>query len=80
MEKDLIVKTLHKVVDFLVKDSCEDVCTMCAYLGDFPPTPDDIEPCPYKRKNGTTACRNGIIEHFQTEIMRNECGKNTESN
>lgn len=69
MEKDLTKKTLHKVVDYLVKDSAEDVCKMCAYLGNFPPTPDDIEPCPYKRKNGYTACRNGLIEHFQNEVV-----------
>ena len=70
--KDLTVKTLHKVVDYLINESSEDVCQICAYLFNFPETPDDIEPCPYKRNNGCTACRNGIIEHFQTEIARNE--------
>ena len=77
MQKDLTVKTLHKVVDFIVKDSCEDVCTICAYLGNFPPTPDDVEPCPYKRKNGYKACRNGVIEHFQAEVLN---GKNKQTN
>lgn len=66
MEKEVI--TLYKVVDWIVNKSCEDVCQICAYLGDFPATPDDVEPCPYKRRDGCTACRNGIIEHFQTEV------------
>ena len=68
MEKDLTVKTLHKVVDYLIKDREEDVCQICAYFGDFPETPDEVEPCTFKRTNGKKACRNGIIEHFQREI------------
>ncbi len=65
MAKDLTIKTLHKVVDFIINDSAEIPCEICAYLGDFPETPDDAEPCPFKRTNGKKACRNGIIEHFQ---------------
>lgn len=63
-EEQSTVDTLNRVIDFIVKESSEDCCLLCAYLADFPPTPDDVEPCPYKRANGYTACRNGMIEHF----------------
>lgn len=68
MKKEDILKTLHKTVDYLINESSEDVCQICAYLWDFPPTPDDVEPCPHKRSNGCTACRNGIIEYFSREV------------
>lgn len=70
MKNDLTVKALHKVVDWVINDSCEDICQICAYYKDFPCVDDDIEPCPYRRTNGATACRNGIIEHFETEASR----------
>lgn len=63
-----LVRALQEVVDWIVNDSCEDICQVCAYYKDFPYVDDDIEPCPYRRTNGATACRNGIIEHFQTEV------------
>lgn len=62
----VVTQTLHKVVDFLVKDSSEDVCQICKNLGSFPEVPDNEEPCPYKRAKGELACRNGVIAHFSS--------------
>ena len=74
MAKDLTVKTLHKVVDWIINGRV-DCCEICAYLsasewkgeGDIP---DGVEPCFYRRTNGNKACRNGIIEYFQTQISK----------
>ena len=70
MEKDLKVKTLHNVVDWVINDSREDICQICAH---FDPAAqaaaldenEDQEPCVFRRTNGKVACRNGIIEYFQ---------------
>lgn len=79
MGKDLTVKTLHKAVDWIVNESCEDICQICAYYNEESMAKaydedEDKEPCIYKRTNGCVACRNGIIEHFQTEAVN---GKRT---
>ena len=64
----LTIKTLDKVVDWIVNESCEDTCQICAYYEDFSCVDDDIEPCPYKRNNGKKACRTGIISYFMGRV------------
>lgn len=75
--KDLTTSTLHKAVDYIV-NSNEDICQICAYLR--PWTVEEMEeaarkgemPCRYHKTNGKTACRNGIIEHFQKEALKDQ--------
>lgn len=74
MAKDLTVKTLHKAVDWIVNCN-EDVCQICAYLRPWTEEEmnlleDGVSPCFYFRTNGKKACRNGIIEHFQTAAVK----------
>lgn len=59
------METINKIVDWIVSESCEDICQICANFGDFPETPDDVEPCPYKRKDSVAACGYGIIKYFE---------------
>lgn len=70
MGKSLTVKTLHKVCDWIVNESCEDICQVCALYNKAAQAQaleenEDQEPCVYCRTNGKVACRNGIIEYFQ---------------
>ena len=72
--KDLTVKTLHKAVDYIINSDL-DCCQCCAYLRayteeEMEKIPDDEEICVYRRTNGKRACRNGIIEYFQTSASR----------
>ena len=62
----------NKMADWIV--NCDlDVCQICANYklceGENSPEdyPDDIEPCPFLREQGKTACQEGIIKHFQSE-------------
>lgn len=57
--------TLYKICDYLIDDSDEIICNICANYREFDEVPDDVEPCPYKRKSGKRACRMGIIKHFK---------------
>ena len=63
----------NKMADWIVNCN-EDVCQICANYkycdGENDPEdyPDDIEPCPFLREQGKTACREGIIKHFQQEV------------
>ena len=68
--RDLLTKTLHAVVDHLI-DGPEDVCQVCAfYCKELQlDTADDTHPCVWYRKNGKLACRNGIIEKFQLDLL-----------
>lgn len=70
MAKDLNVKTLHNIADCVVNCS-EYICQVCAYYdplaqGAALDENEDQEPCVYCRTNGKLACRNGIIEYFQS--------------
>ena len=70
MGKDLTVKTLHKVCDWIVNESCEDICQICKYYdamaqGIELDDNENQECCVFRRTNGKVACRNGIIEYFQ---------------
>ena len=69
---DLTIKTLHAVVDWIVKDCCEDACMLCAYFNREEQQAslknDDDDCCVWHRKQGDLACRNGIIEKFQGEL------------
>lgn len=62
MKNDLTVQTLHAVVDFVVEESGKDACKMCAYCC------DSLMPCGWKKRQGTLACREGIIEKFQIRL------------
>jgi hypothetical protein len=69
MEKDLKVKALHNIADWVVNCS-EDICQVCAYYDPLAQAAaldenEDQEPCVFRRTNGKVACRNGIIEYFQ---------------
>ena len=65
----LTVKTLNKAVEWIVNKSCEDICQICAYYNAGEQSEDEHEdPCIYHRNNGEKACRNGIIERFQSEV------------
>jgi hypothetical protein len=71
--KDLNVKTLHKVVDYLIDENCEDVCQKCIYLREYTEEEmslleEGVDCCFHRRTNGKVACRNGIIEYFQREV------------
>lgn len=70
---DLTVKTLQAAVDWIVNESSDDICQICAYYNAAAQAAEldkdeNIEPCFYCRTNGKTACRNGIIEHFQKQV------------
>ena len=68
--KDLKTKTLHAVVDHII-DGPEDVCQLCAFYNAEAQlkSADGENPCVWNRKNGRLACRNGIIEKFQLDLL-----------
>lgn len=75
MAKDLTVKTLHKAVDWIVNCSADDICQICAnYNAEAQAAEldknENQEPCFYRRTNGNTACRNGIIKYFQKRVQK----------
>jgi hypothetical protein len=73
-------KTVNVMADWIVNDCCEDICQICDFYNAKHLTSgrgesdydDDIEPCPYRRANGTLACRNGIIEHFKKNVKKGD--------
>lgn len=70
---DLTIRTLHAAVDFIVKNSGQDVCKMCTYYCEKSQAKEwekdeNLEPCVWRRKQGDIACREGIIEKFQIEL------------
>lgn len=62
------METINKIVDWIVSESCEDICQICANYNkeeqarDFA---DGEEPCSCRRVKGKIACREGIINHFE---------------
>ena len=81
VEKDLTVKTLHKAVDWIANDCCEDICQICANFNASEQAAaldenEDLECCKHRRANGTIACRNGIIEHFRAEVKHDQTEAN----
>lgn len=73
--KSLIVRTLHTAVDFIVEKSGQDVCQICAYYCERSQAEsferdENVEPCVWRRTQGNVACRDGIIEKIQMDILR----------
>lgn len=63
------IKTLHRVVDYLIDATAEDICAICVFENSCTPlVTDGEEPCFWRRTNGKKACKNGIIEYFQKEL------------
>ena len=69
----LVVKTLHAAVDWVVKESYCDFCQVCLHYNkereQMEAVKGEVDPCPHHRKRGEIACRDGIIEHFQSKII-----------
>lgn len=64
------METIDKIVDWIVKESNEDCCQICAWYR--PWTEEEMQviengefPCPIFREKGEHACRTGIIKHFE---------------
>ena len=78
-KKDLSVRTLHAAVDFIVEKSGQDICKICAFYCERSQAEsferdENVEPCVWRRTQGAIACRDGIIEKFQMDIVRGGSG------
>ena len=74
-ETSLTVATLHTAVDFIVEKSGQDVCQICAFYckrsqAESFEQDENVEPCVWRRTQGNVACRDGIIEKIQMDILR----------
>ena len=58
------MKSEIKVIDYLIENGGCDTCGKCAYAKPLDEN-GDIKPCLEFDKDGSVACRNGMIEYFR---------------
>lgn len=76
-KKNLAVRTMYAIVDYLVEESGVDACQLCCYFNADNQAREsekcpELECCIHRRKFGAVACRNGIIEKFQMKLTSEE--------